>query len=211
MQALTQAARPCAASTVTRQAARRSVVVVAQAVKPQAAAKELPAGLKPAVFTVLSNVLLSLPAHAEPGKIFDFNATLPVMAGEFLLLMVFLDKFWFGPVGATLDARDKELRGKLGMVKDNGSAVAKLQAEAEKLLSEARAAAQKQVADAKAAVSAECAKELAEAKAKVDAELARALAALETEKAAAMKGLDSQVDKLSADILARVLPEGVRV
>ena len=48
---------------------------------------------------------------------------MPVMAGEFLLLMVFLDKFWFGPVGATLDARDKELRGKLGMVKDNGSAV----------------------------------------------------------------------------------------
>ena len=43
--------------------------------------------------------------------------------------------------------------------------VAKLQAEAEKLISEARAAAQKQVADAKAAVSAECAKELAEAKA----------------------------------------------
>ena len=53
----------------------------------------------------------------------DFNATLPVMMGEFLLLMVFLDKFWFGPVGATLDARDKELRGKLGLVKDNGAAV----------------------------------------------------------------------------------------
>lgn len=43
--------------------------------------------------------------------------------------------------------------------------VAKLQAEAERLISEARAAAQKQVADAKAVVSAECAKELAEAKA----------------------------------------------
>lgn len=43
--------------------------------------------------------------------------------------------------------------------------VAKLQAEAERLISEARAAAQKQVAEAKAVVSAECAKELAEAKA----------------------------------------------
>jgi hypothetical protein len=46
---------------------------------------------------------------------------------------------------------------------------------------------------------------------KVDAELSRALATLEAEKAAAMKGLDAQVDKLSADILGRVLPEGVRV
>ncbi len=45
------------------------------------------------------------------------------MMGEFLLLMVFLDKFWFGPVGAALDARDKELRGKLALVKDNGSEV----------------------------------------------------------------------------------------
>jgi hypothetical protein len=46
---------------------------------------------------------------------------------------------------------------------------------------------------------------------KVDAELARALSGLESEKEAAMKGLDAQVDKLSADILGRVLPEGVRV
>ncbi len=43
--------------------------------------------------------------------------------------------------------------------------MAKLQAEAEKLIADARAAAQKQVAEAKALVSAECAKELAEAKA----------------------------------------------
>lgn len=45
------------------------------------------------------------------------------MMGEFLLLMVFLDKFWFGPVGRALDERDKELRGKLALVKDNGSEV----------------------------------------------------------------------------------------
>ena len=45
----------------------------------------------------------------------------------------------------------------------------------------------------------------------MDAELSRALATLEAEKAAAMTSLDAQVDKLSADILGRVLPEGVRV
>ena len=46
---------------------------------------------------------------------------------------------------------------------------------------------------------------------KVDAELSKALAVLESEKEAALKGLDAQVEKLSADILGRVLPEGVRV
>jgi F-type H+-transporting ATPase subunit b len=45
------------------------------------------------------------------------------MAGEFLLLMVFLDKVWFGPVGRVLDARDADLRSKLGLVKNNGSEV----------------------------------------------------------------------------------------
>lgn len=175
------------------------------------ACSSLPAVLKPAALTVVSNAILALGAHAEAGKIFDFNATLPVMAGQFLLLMVFLDKTWFGPVGKLLDDRDKELREKLAVVKDNSGEVSKLQQEAEKVIAEARAAAQKQVADAKATVSAEAAKELAEAKAKVDAELAKALASLESEKEAALKGLDSQVQKLSQDILTRVLPEGVRV
>ena len=59
-------------------------------------------------------MLLALPAHAEAGKIFDFNLTLPVMVGQFLLLMVFLDKFWFGPVGKVLDERDAKIRTLLG-------------------------------------------------------------------------------------------------
>lgn len=68
-----------------------------------------------------------MPAHAEAGKIFDFNLTLPIMAGEFLLLMVFLDKSWFSPVGQLLDERDKQLREKLAVVKDNSGEVNKLQ------------------------------------------------------------------------------------
>lgn len=46
---------------------------------------------------------------------------------------------------------------------------------------------------------------------KIDKELATALAALEKEKDAALSDLDSQVDKLAADVLARVLPEGVKL
>ena len=73
--------------------------------------------MRPAVLTALTNVLMALPAHAVAGKIFDFNATLPIMVAEFLVLMVFLDKFWFTPVGRTLDERDKLLRDKLSSVK----------------------------------------------------------------------------------------------
>ena len=60
---------------------------------------ELPAAVKPAALAAMVNILAVLPAHAEAGKIFDFNLTLPVMATEFLLCMVFLEKTWFTPVG----------------------------------------------------------------------------------------------------------------
>lgn len=60
---------------------------------------ELSAAVKPAALAAMVNILAVLPAHAEAGKIFDFNLTLPVMATEFLLCMVFLEKTWFTPVG----------------------------------------------------------------------------------------------------------------
>jgi hypothetical protein len=67
------------------------------------------------------NALLAAPAFAEPGKIFDFNLTLPLMAGQFLVLMVVLDKLVYSPVGKVLDDRDAQLRSKLEAVKDNSS------------------------------------------------------------------------------------------
>merc|ERR1719169_170188 len=61
------------------------------------------------------NVAMILPANS--GKVFDFNATLPIMAAQFILLVVFLDKTWFGPVGEILDARDELIRNRLMSVK----------------------------------------------------------------------------------------------
>lgn len=61
-----------------------------------------------------------------------------VMAGEILLLMVFLDKFWFGPVGKVLDERDSTLRNQLGSVKSGSAELDKLTSEAEALVKSAR-------------------------------------------------------------------------
>lgn len=38
----------------------------------------------------IANLIAASPAMA--GNVFDFNLTLPIMAGQFLALMVFLDK-----------------------------------------------------------------------------------------------------------------------
>ncbi|CAL5221021.1 g3138 [Coccomyxa viridis] len=172
---------------------------------------KLPPFVRPAALVAISNALMALPAHADAGKIFDFNLTLPIMAGQFLLLMVFLDKFWFGPVGKVLDERDGYIRDQLKKFKGNDDEIKSKQEAAEKVLAEARQAAQKEIQEAKAEAQAQSDKRLNEVKSKIDKELKTALDALEKEKEAALKDLDSQVDRLSADVLARVLPEGVKL
>lgn len=167
--------------------------------------------LSVAAATAVANALAASPALAEAGKIFDFNLTLPLMAGQFLLLMVFLDKTWFGPVGRVLDERDTLLREQMAFAKGGGGELEALQQQAEEALRAARADAAAAVAAARSSAAAEQAAKLADVKAAVDRELATALAALASEKEAALKNLDAQVDKLSADILGRVLPEGVKL
>lgn len=97
---------------------------------------------------------MASPAFAE-GKLFDFNLTLPVMAGQFLLLMVFLDKTWFTPVGKVLDERDELIRSKLASVSGNTEKIAEMQAEAEKVLKSARDAASAAVNEARTTTMAE--------------------------------------------------------
>ena len=87
------------------------------------------------------------------------------MTAQFLLLMVFLEKTWFSPVGKALDDRDATLRSKLGSVKDNSGDLKKLQEEAEKVLREARQEAQALIKDAKSKTQDEQGKKLAETKA----------------------------------------------
>ena len=120
--------------------------------------------LKSASLLAAVNAISAFPASADAGKIFDFNLTLPVMVTEFLLLMVFLDKAWFGPVGKILDERDAFLREKLGSVKDNSGELKSLQQQAEKVLAEARAEAQRVIQAAKSEVQGEQNKKLSDTK-----------------------------------------------
>ena len=147
----------------------------------------------------------------QAGKIFDFNLTMPIMATEFLLLMVFLEKFWFTPVGEVLDKRDNEIRGKLASVKDNTGDVDRLIADAEAILREARNEVSTMVNSKKSAKTSELDKAYNEAKAKITSEVDSAIAVLDKESATMLASLDAQVDKISGEVLKRVLPEGVRV
>jgi F-type H+-transporting ATPase subunit b len=133
------------------------------------------------------------------------------MAGELLLLMVFLDKFWFGPVGKVLDERDAKLRSQLGTVKDGSAELNRLTAEAESIIKEARAEVSSMVNKQKGEKQSELDKIYADAKAKVTRETEAAIAVMEKESEGLLKSLDSQAEKISDQVLKRVLPEGVKV
>merc|ERR1711907_721948 len=100
----------------------------------------------------LTFAMFPMPAHAS-GKVFDFNATLPAMAIQFLILMVFLDKTWFGPIGKVIDERDAKIRARLSSVKTGDDELENLAKAAETLLKDARAEAQTKIADAKGAAA----------------------------------------------------------
>ncbi|KAG6547495.1 hypothetical protein Mapa_010943 [Marchantia paleacea] len=160
---------------------------------------------------VATNVLLALPALAgeEKGKIFDFNLTLPIIAIEFLTLMVALDNIWFKPVAAVMDKRDEEIRNKLLGVRDNSGEIKKLQQEAEAIIKAARAETTNALNNTKRETAAALEVKLQESKARIESELAEALANLEEQKEETLKGLDKQVSALSDEIISKVMPFSV--
>lgn len=125
--------------------------------------------------------------------------------------MVFLDKFWFGPVGKVLDERDATLRNQLTSVKGNADELASLTKEAEDIVRAARAEVSAMVLGQKNAKQAELDKLYNDAKAKITRETEGAIAAMEKESEALLKSLDAQAEKISSEVLRRVLPEGVKI
>merc|ERR1711904_367808 len=154
----------------------------------------------PLCFT-FANILIALPAHSEAGKIFDFNATLPIMAVQFLILMVFLEKVWFGPVGKVISERNRKIEERKTSLATGTEELENLQKEAETLLKEARAEAKAKIADAKAALNTKAESELAAEKARLDQEIGLAVKELSNERAEAEKDIDSQVIELSKYII----------
>ncbi len=62
--------------------------------------------------SLFSLALQSVSTESE-GGLFDFNATLPIMALQILLLMVVLNLIFYKPIGQVLDERDESIRKQL--------------------------------------------------------------------------------------------------
>ncbi|NJN48708.1 MAG: F0F1 ATP synthase subunit B' [Alkalinema sp. RL_2_19] len=136
---------------------------------------------------------------------FDFDATLPLMAVQFMLLVVLLNAVFFKPLTKVLEERAELIsRSKLG-AKDSLAQIEAITAQYEQELAASRREYQAILDRAKAEAQKIADEEVAAAQAEAVAQREQAQQELDQQKAAAMSTLQQQVGSLSSEILNKIL------
>lgn len=139
------------------------------------------------------------------GGLFDFNATLPLMMVQLLVLAVALNALFFSPLGKVLDERsDYVSANRLGAQEklDKSKALVQ-QFEAE--LSDTRRQAQALIAEAQTEAQKLAAEALAVAQREAQVQREQVQTEINAQRSAAMATLDQQIDALSNQILDKLL------
>lgn len=142
---------------------------------------------------------------AESGGLFDFDATLPLMAVQFLILVALLNAIFYKPLSKVLDERDDYIRNSNRNAREQLEKVQQLAAEYDRKLASTRREAQETIAAARQEAQAEADAEIAEAQRQANQERERVAAELEEQKQAAMAAIDEQATQLSRQILEKLL------
>ncbi|CEF96523.1 ATPase, F0 complex, subunit B/B',bacterial/chloroplast [Ostreococcus tauri] len=189
---------------VTKASAKHTKAHAKAAAKP-AIAKAFDRVKLPALTLAMQAASMVPAAHAEAGKLFDFDLTLPIIATEFLLLMTILDKTVFGPVGKALDDRDELIRSQLAAVGDNSTEVDNLIAQKEQIIADARSEVAAEIAAMKKKMDADVAAAADKAKAEVDQQIATAMASLEEARKSSQSQVDAQATAIADQIIQKVV------
>lgn len=136
---------------------------------------------------------------------FDFDATLPVMAVQFLVLMVVLQRLFYQPLGQAIDERDQYISGTQQSARERLAQAEALAEQYQKELVDVRREAQDVIATAQAEAQQIVASQVQAAQQDVQKERAAAAEVIETEKASALASLEGEVSGLSHQILTKLL------
>ena len=143
------------------------------------------------------------------GGLFDFNATLPLMAIQFVLLTVVLTFLFYKPVSKVIDERETYISGNLSQASEKLVKADELYKQYDEQLKTARVNAQSIIAksekDAKDAV----ALEIGQARTDAAKLIAQTNKELEAQKSLALEKLETQVDELSQLIKEKLLGKEV--
>ncbi|MDZ8054911.1 MAG: F0F1 ATP synthase subunit B' [Aulosira sp. ZfuVER01] len=136
---------------------------------------------------------------------FDFDATLPFMALQFLLLAALLNAIFYKPLTKVLDDRDNYIRTNTLDAKERLVKAERLTQEYEQQLAAARRQSQATIEAAQLEAKKITAQKIAEAQQEAQQERERAAIEIEQQKQEAMRSLEQRVDALSRQILEKLL------
>lgn len=136
---------------------------------------------------------------------FDFDATLPLMALQFLLLAALLNAIFYKPLTKVLDDRDNYIRTNKVDARERIAQAERLTKDYQQQLADARKQSQAAIASAEADAQKIYAQKIAEAQKEVQAQREQASREIEAQKANALRDLELQVDSLSRQILEKLL------
>ncbi len=156
-------------------------------------------------------LLLAVEEAASEGGLFDFDATLPLMAVQILILAFILNQVFYKPLGEAIDSRAEYISSKNLDAQERLSKVEKLAQQYEQELAETRKKSQEVIATAQAEAQKIAATQMAEAQQEAQKAREKAAQEIEQQKQEAMGALEAQVDTLSQQIITKLLgPELAR-
>ena len=145
------------------------------------------------------------PKNKEELKVFDFDATLPLMALQFLVLTVVLNAVFYKPMTKMLDDRDEYIRTTQLSAQERLAKAQNLAQEYEQKLGETRKQSQAVIATAQADAKKIASAKVAEAQQEAQVAREKAGQEIEQQKQEAMRSLEQEVDTLSRQILEKLL------
>ena len=143
------------------------------------------------------------------GGLFDFNATLPLMAIQFILLTVVLTFIFYKPVSKVIDERETYINGNLTTASEKLIKADELYKEYDEQLKTARVSAQAIIAQSEKEAKDVVAVEINQARQDAAKLIEKTNKELETQKSLALEQLESQVDELSQLIKEKLLGKEV--
>jgi len=136
---------------------------------------------------------------------FDFDATLPLMAVQFLLLTAILNVVFFKPLTKSLEERSDYIRSNETEARERLAKAERLAEQYEQELASTRRQYQATIAAAQQEAQKISAQKIAAAQQEAQAQREQAQRELDQQKQEALKTLEQQVESLSHQILDKLL------
>jgi len=143
------------------------------------------------------------------GGLFDFNATLPLMAIQFILLTVVLTFVLYKPVAKVIDEREAYINGNLTTASEKLIKADELYSSYDAQLKEARISAQSIIGKSEKEAKDVVALEIEQARKDAAKLIEQTNRELESQKSLALQQLETQVDELSQLIKEKLLGKEV--